>query len=33
MGYGKRSLKLLKDYYEGKTTDFQGHEKTDENGK
>lgn len=33
MGYGKRALKLLKDYYQGKTTDLQGNDETKENRK
>lgn len=33
MGYGKRALKLLKDYYEGKTTTLQENADADENRK
>lgn len=33
MGYGKRAMKLLKDYYEGKTANLQENAGADENRK
>ncbi len=32
MGYGKRALKLLRDYYEGKITNFEEDLQSSENG-